>query len=475
MIFIFTNTSTNITFKISPIDPYKVYYMKKPISVLLINPWITDFAAYNLWAEPLGLYYIASILRNAGAEVRLINCLHSLTKKEPEPKNNGSGKYLRRLIQKPAPLRFVRRNYACYGIGEDEFEDRLKVIRAPDAVLFTSHMTYWYPGVFKAIDIVKRVYGQRVPVVLGGIYTKLCRSHAFRFSGADFIFTENDLSKLIPLLARITGKTLFAHQRLEAFADYPEPDHRMHEGYNYIAVLTGRGCPFRCSYCAAHLLSSGISRKNIQSVVQEIRTHTRILGVQNVAFYDDALLADAEHHIIPIIERIAETVPGVSYHLPNGVHAGFVTARISRLFHTVGFQTIRIGFETANRELQKKTGQKTTNTEFRSAVAALREAGFSKKAIGTYIMAGLPGQTAKDVENSIDYVYRAGASPYLSYFSPIPGTAIWKDAAAHSPFPIEHEPLLQNNSVFILGNGQFSEATIQHLKDSAAALRNTPS
>jgi radical SAM superfamily enzyme YgiQ (UPF0313 family) len=449
--------------------------MKKPISILLINPWITDFAAYNLWAEPLGLYYIASILRNAGAEVHFVNCLRSLTKKEPEPKQNGCGKYLRTVIEKPAPLRFVRRNYACYGIDEDEFEERLKATQAPDAVLLTSHMTYWYPGVFKTINIVKRVYGKRVPVVLGGIYTTLCRDHASRFSGADFIFTEKDLSKLIPLLTRITGKILFANQKLEVFADYPEPDHRMHEGYNYIAVLTGRGCPFRCSYCAAPLLNSGISRKSILSVVQEIHTHTRILGAHNVAFYDDALLADAEHHIIPIIEKTTEIVPGVSYHLPNGVHAGFVTARIARLFYAAGFQTIRIGFETANRELQNKTGKKTTNSEFRYAVAVLREAGFSQKAIGTYIMAGLPGQTAKDVENSIDFVYRAGASPYLSYFSPIPGTAIWKDAVEHSCFPVEREPLLQNNSVFILGNSQFSEATVQHLKDSAAALRKAPS
>jgi radical SAM superfamily enzyme YgiQ (UPF0313 family) len=449
--------------------------MKKPISILLINPWITDFAAYNLWAEPLGLYYIASILRNAGAEVQFINCLKSLTEKEPEPKKNGCGKYLRRVIKKPAPLHFVRRNYACYGMSEDEFENRLKVIQAPDAVLLTSHMTYWYPGVFKAIEIVKRVYGQRVPVVLGGIYTRLCRSHASRFSGADFIFTDNNLSKLIPLLSRITKKPLFTNQRLDVFSDYPEPDHRMHEEYNYIAVLTGRGCPFRCSYCAAHLLSSGISRRSIRSVVQEIRTHTRMRGARNVAFYDDALLADAERHIIPIIEKISETVPGVSYHLPNGVHAGFITARISGLLYEAGFQTIRIGFETANRELQEKTGRKTTNVEFKSAVASLREAGFSQNAIGTYIMAGLPGQTAKDVERSIDYVYRAGASPYLSYFSPIPGTAIWKDAAAQSPFSIDREPLLQNNTVFILGNGQFSEETIQYLKDSASSLRSSPS
>ena len=43
--------------------------------ILLINPWITDFAAYNLWIRPLGLLYIASLLRENGFRVTLIDCL----------------------------------------------------------------------------------------------------------------------------------------------------------------------------------------------------------------------------------------------------------------------------------------------------------------------------------------------------------------------------------------------------------------
>ena len=32
--------------------------------LLLINPWIYDFAAFNLWVEPIGLLSIGSILRS---------------------------------------------------------------------------------------------------------------------------------------------------------------------------------------------------------------------------------------------------------------------------------------------------------------------------------------------------------------------------------------------------------------------------
>ena len=44
-------------------------------NILLINPWIYDFAAYDMWTEPLGLLYIAGLLRENGYRINLINCL----------------------------------------------------------------------------------------------------------------------------------------------------------------------------------------------------------------------------------------------------------------------------------------------------------------------------------------------------------------------------------------------------------------
>ena len=42
---------------------------------LLINPWIEDSAAFDYWLKPVGLLYVAAILRRYGHEVFLIDCL----------------------------------------------------------------------------------------------------------------------------------------------------------------------------------------------------------------------------------------------------------------------------------------------------------------------------------------------------------------------------------------------------------------
>ena len=51
--------------------------MSREISILLVNPWIFDFAAYNLWIEPLGLEYIASLLKMSGVRVSVIDYVSS--------------------------------------------------------------------------------------------------------------------------------------------------------------------------------------------------------------------------------------------------------------------------------------------------------------------------------------------------------------------------------------------------------------
>ena len=56
------------------------------LKILLINPWIYDFAAYNLWARPLGLIKVGEYLSSFDTELFFIDCSDSF-----EPKKYGSG------------------------------------------------------------------------------------------------------------------------------------------------------------------------------------------------------------------------------------------------------------------------------------------------------------------------------------------------------------------------------------------------
>ena len=46
-------------------------------SVLLINPPLWDFSAFDLWAKPLGLLYLAATLRANGYRIHWLDALDS--------------------------------------------------------------------------------------------------------------------------------------------------------------------------------------------------------------------------------------------------------------------------------------------------------------------------------------------------------------------------------------------------------------
>jgi len=442
--------------------------MKK--NIVLINPWIYDFAAYDLWMKPIGLLYIASVLRRNGHHVQLIDCLnpfHPLLKMENNIKlfkrnNSGHGKLPKEKIPKPEPLRRINRNYNRYGITPNILIEELKSCNRPDLILVTSMMTYWYPGVFDVINIIKQMY-QDIPIILGGIYVSLCPEHALS-SGADFT-VSGEGEKIIPAII----KDLFGIEPLFT----PDPDNLDSLPYpafdllpvkEQFPVLTSRGCPYRCTYCASNLLNRNFRQRDPVKVVEEIDFWHRHYGVKHFSFYDDALLVNTEELAVPMLEEIIKRKLPCQYHCPNGLHLREITGKVSRLMYRAGFKTLRFGFESSNMTTQINTGGKVNNEQLETAVGHMMEAGYKSEDIGIYLLCGLPGQEAPEVLESIRYVQSCGARPIIAEYSPIPGTDLWESAVNTSQFDIKGEPLFHNNSLLPCQNEKLTFDMYQKLK-----------
>jgi radical SAM superfamily enzyme YgiQ (UPF0313 family) len=182
-------------------------------------------------------------------------------------------------------------------------------------------------------------------------------------------------------------------------------------------------------------------------VVEEIEYWTTQFRINNIAFYDDALLIEPAEHFIPIMREVVKRGVHCNFHTPNALHIREIDGEIADLLYQGGFKTIRLGFETSNEATQIETGGKVDNQEFKQAVKNLKRAGYSGEKIGVYVMAGLPGQRVGEVEESIAFVKEAGAKPMLVEYSPIPHTPLFEKAKKMSQFDLENEPLFHNNSI----------------------------
>jgi radical SAM superfamily enzyme YgiQ (UPF0313 family) len=430
-------------------------------TVLLVNPWIYDFAAYDLWAKPLGLLYLASYLRESGLSVRLIDCLdvhhplmaETVYAKRPLRRRYGTGKYWKRRVSTPQELSSIKRPYHRYGIDPQAFARELKRIKRPAAVLVTSLMTYWYPGVFEAIRLIKDIHPD-VPVVLGGIYATLCPEHAGTHSQADVVIPSpgqcwpadlNDtLNNIIP--------DVQLKKKLDPFTPYPAFDLLTH--IEYVCIRGSLGCPFRCLYCASPYLSAAFFKRDPDELLDEVLYWHEKFNVVDFAFYDDALLVDAEHHICIFLEEAVRRNLDLRFHCPNGIHITYADRVVAELIFRAGFQEVRLGLETSDPQLQVHLGRKFSTGEFESAVVHLKKAGFRSDQIGVYLLMGLPGQSHEQVARTISYVGQIGAVPFLSEYSPIPHTGLWEKAVAASRFDLASEPLFHNNSILPCWSGE---------------------
>lgn len=446
--------------------------------ILLINPWITDFAAYDLWAKPLGLLLLGALLRQGGCDVSFVDCLNRHDAETPShldllpgaDRRYGTGKYPRTQLPRPSVYGDFPRYYYRYGIHPESLQRQIRSRPKPDLIWVTSMMTYWYPGVQQAIADTRTLLPD-VPIWLGGIYVQLCPQHARQHSGANRIVTA-PAARLPAMVGATTGFALRNQDQWQHYQAHPFPALDLIPDFQYAPILTSLGCPYRCPYCASRTLAPTRHKRPADSIYQEIIHWHQNHGITDFAFYDDALLVDADATLRPVLERLCREGVRLRFHTPNALHIRALTQEWCTLLKESGFTTLRLGLETTQPHHQKEWGGKVESAMFLRAMHNLTAAGFTSNRIGVYLLCGLPGQSPTEVEESIAVVREAGGEPYLAEYSPLPGTPMWSQVMASCRYDIAAEPLYHNNTFFACRRPDFSYDDLLRLKELARQARH---
>ena len=420
-------------------------------NILLVNPWIYDFSAYDFWQKPLGLLYIGAILNKLGYTTCMLDCLDRFNPewnaggvaKTLATKNDGSGKYIRHEIAKPVPLANVPRKYCRYGAPPEKVALWLERQLPPDIILMTSFMTYWYPAV-RDMACLLRAHFPETPLLLGGIYASLCPDHARETIQPDYLLIgegEIQAVRLISDLCAGPGAGL-EYKNLD---ELPYPWYDGYPALGSVALLTSRGCPYQCSYCASGLLAPKHKRRSAEAVCQEILHWHNSRNVRNFAFFDDALLYQSERYAKPLFGMLAAAEADLALHTPNGLHPRWIDSELAELMYTAGFNTLRLSYESSS--IRHQQG-KVSYAELAAALHALQAAGFKAGQIGVYLLAGLPEQTMEEVRSSVKQVHELGARVNLASYSPIPGTREYKLSLERCLWNEQDDLLLANNSLY---------------------------
>jgi radical SAM superfamily enzyme YgiQ (UPF0313 family) len=256
-------------------------------------------------------------------------------------------------------------------------------------------------------------------------------------------------------------------------SEFPLPAIDLGGSQEYVPLLTARGCPLSCSYCASQLLNPVFRERRPADILAEIEQRRHAFNSGHFIIFDDALLINKEKRFLPVFSRLArDGKTRLRFHTPNGLHTREIDRESAAVLHAAGFATLRLSFESLAADILRRSDGKVKRKQMETAVRDLERAGYRRGQLGAYLLFGYPGQTVEDMEISLAFVRDLGVVPHLSVFSPVPGTADYLDLLRRGVLATPPDLLETNKTYFLYQKSGFSAEEILQVKEIVSAIAN---
>ncbi|MGA2032300.1 MAG: radical SAM protein [Thermoguttaceae bacterium] len=379
------------------------------MAILLVRP----FYDTHIITPPLGLGYLSSYLQKRGIETKIIDA--------------------------------VRDNLTA-----DVLVDRI-LQEQPEAVGIMC-MTCYYDTV---VSLCRKLKSYGVRVILGGVHPTVLPRATLRDSQCDFLIAGEGEMALAELVERrfdprgisgvytadnidtIDDDNVVKAKPIDCLDDIPFPDWAQMSPSSYpyaphgaIArnypigvVVTSRGCPYECTFCASpKLCGRRIRFRSPRNVIDEVHYLVDNYGVKEIHFEDDNLTLKRSH--IEEICRllIAEEIQ-ISWACPNGIRADKVDAELISLMKRSGCYYFAFGVESANAQILRNIKKQESLATINDSIKMARKAGICCQG---FFVFGLPGETAETLVETIHFASSSNLSrAQFLILDVLPGCELW--------------------------------------------------
>jgi radical SAM superfamily enzyme YgiQ (UPF0313 family) len=193
------------------------------------------------------------------------------------------------------------------------------------------------------------------------------------------------------------------------------------------SIISGRGCPYKCQFCAAGPLSGYRYRvRSPENVIEEIEHCHTYFKFEEFFFADDSFTAFPER-TTKICELIKELDFSPTWICESRVNT--VTPDLLKVMADAGCKKIQYGIEAGNNEILKSINKQITVEAVEQAVDWALDAGI--QAACNFIM-GHPDDTKETVRQTIAFANKlrskGNVKTVFAIATPFPGTELWKNA-----------------------------------------------
>jgi len=327
-----------------------------------------------------------------------------------------------------------------------ELEKRIEDT-SPDLVGFTCNS-----GNMDTVRLmVKRLKRCGLRVILGGSHPTAAPVQSLQYTSADMVAVGegeatllalldamekgNELQSISGLALRI-GKEIRVNPRrplMSNIDDIPAPDRSLVSPADYFGnvIITGRGCPFNCAYCASrNLWGRRVRLRSVDSIIEELKSFQNICqdgepppGSSVVKIVDDTFTVN-KSRTRRLLDRIVQT--GLNcFEFTAGVRADTLDETLVVKLKQANFRRVTLGVESGSPRILRMIRKGETNQDVIQAMHLLRTLGIKSHA---FFMIGLPGERSEDIELSKKLILEARPDYVeINMVTPYPGTDIFDE------------------------------------------------
>jgi anaerobic magnesium-protoporphyrin IX monomethyl ester cyclase len=212
----------------------------------------------------------------------------------------------------------------------------------------------------------------------------------------------------IPFVSEVYKKHLIIEDYFYSITRYPE-----------VAIITGRGCPYECSYCLwpQTLTGHGYRKRSTVNVADEFEYISRELPQVKEIFIEDDTLTVDQRRSIAFAEELIRRGNKIPFTANSRADISYDTLNCLK---NAGLRLVCVGFESGDQQVLDNINKKITIEQFYQFRAAARRANVL---VHGCFMAGNPGETKETLVKTLNLA--KSLNPDTAQFFPImiyPGT-----------------------------------------------------
>lgn len=423
-------------------ETYKVTQKEK---ILLVNPPFYRFIGFSYEYNPMGTAYIGACLRREGYQCDLTNFdfPEKINPHEPDmlPFAEDYGRQYKEEM-----------NRIDHPIWK-EVENKFQKYR-PDIIGITS-MTPQIEQALYTAKIAKKV-NPKCKVIIGGVHATVLAEECIADENVDFVsIGEGEIAavELCKMISRELNHQEFDYSQCKSTAwkdktgkiifnprgdfienldllPYPIRDYEKKSEKDFmisrVSILSGRGCPFKCTFCARKpMWGNSVRLRSPESVADEIEFVYHKYGCRFVMFEDDTFTMNGQR-VKETLELIQKRGLKITYTIQTRVT--HVNENLVKLVKETGCKNIAIGVESGNQWILDKIEKGITLEQVRTAVKLIQSYGIL---VSSFFIIGYPWETKEMLNDTENFIKELGSDiTHLYMLVPLPGSKLYDDAVA---------------------------------------------